>query len=149
MYRLYSEESLQPRSKLPKRHISAARRQPRPAAQVKNTNEAWSIDFVSDQLQGGQNFRILYVFNAHTRQCLAALPVPLLRGEHVVSELDVIRWREGAPERIYFESGRDSLDDLLIYRRITTRSSWPFHGRKSRRKMHSLNRTTRRSGTSA
>ncbi len=113
VYRLYSQQGLQLRPKRPKRHVSAARRQPRPAVQVERTNEAWSMDFVSDQLQGGQGFRVLTVVDVHTRECLAAVPGSPLRGEHVVSALDVIRAREGAPERIYCDNGSEFTGRLV------------------------------------
>jgi putative transposase len=54
MYRLYSEEQLQLRSKLSKRRKMVVTRQ----AKIKPTkpNEAWSMDFVADQLANGMKF---------------------------------------------------------------------------------------------
>ena len=118
VYRLYCDEGLQLRPKRPRRHVSAAHRQPRPSVKVTRTNEAWSMDFVSDQLQGGQSFRVLTVVDVHTRECLAAAPGSPLRGEHVVSALESIRAREGAPERIYCDNGSEftsRLVDLWAY----------------------------------
>jgi putative transposase len=59
MYRLYCEERLQLRSKLPKRRkmVVARRERVRPTA----SNDVWSLDFVSDQLADGTRFRALTV----------------------------------------------------------------------------------------
>ena len=53
-YRLYSEEQLQLRSKLPKRCKMVVTRQ----VKIKPTeiNQAWSMDFVADQLANGTKF---------------------------------------------------------------------------------------------
>jgi hypothetical protein len=50
-YRLYSQEQLQLRSKLPKRRMMVVTRQ----LKIKPTgiNQAWSTDFVADQLANG------------------------------------------------------------------------------------------------
>lgn len=119
VYRLYCEEGLQLRPKRPKRHVSAARRQPRPALRVAKANEAWSMDFVSDQLQSGKSFRILTIVDVHTRECLAATPGSPLRGEHVVSALETIRAREGEPERIYCDNGSEFTGRLV--------DMWAYH----------------------
>lgn len=76
------------------------------------------MDFVSDQLQGGQGSRILTIVDVHTRECLAAIPGSPLRGEHVVSALETIRSRQGIPERIYCDNGSEftgRLVDLWAY----------------------------------
>lgn len=53
VHRLYCLEGLQIRPRRPRRSVAAARRQP---LKVKATapNAAWSMDFVSDQLQDGR-----------------------------------------------------------------------------------------------
>ena len=37
----------------------------------KDSNEAWSLDFVHDQLNGGQKFRALTVVDVFSREALA------------------------------------------------------------------------------
>ena len=69
MYRLYREEHLQLRSKLPKRRkmVVVRRQRVRPSA----SNDVWSLDFVSDQLANGARFRALTVVDIFSREALA------------------------------------------------------------------------------
>ena len=86
MYRLYSEEQLQLRSKLPKRRkMVVARRQRIRAA---SPNEVWSMDFVADQLADGTRFRALTIVDVFSREALAIEVGQRLRGEHVVAVLN-------------------------------------------------------------
>jgi hypothetical protein len=55
-YRLYCEEQLQLRSKVPKRRKMVVSRQSR--MRPTRPNEAWSMDFVSDQLANGMKFHM-------------------------------------------------------------------------------------------
>ena len=65
VYRLYCQEGLQLRPRRPRRHVSAASRQP-PRAKPRAPNVAWSMDFVSDQTSDGQRFRALTVVDVFT-----------------------------------------------------------------------------------
>ena len=69
VYRLYKEEGLALK-KRPKRKRKAVRhREERFIASA--PNQAWSIDFVADQLQDGTRFRALTMLERHdnTRKC--------------------------------------------------------------------------------
>ena len=79
VYRLYCEEGLQLRPRRPRRHVTAASRQP-PRAKPKAPNVTWSMDFVSDQTVDGLRFRALTVLDVFTRECLAIEPGKSLRG---------------------------------------------------------------------
>ena len=85
-YRLYCEEQLQLRSKLPKRRKMVVARRERPRAHA--ANEIWSLDFVSDQLANGMRFRALTVVDVCTREALAIEVGQRLGGEHVVAVLN-------------------------------------------------------------
>ena len=89
MYRLYRDEQLQLRSKLPKRRkmVVARRERIRPRA----ANEVWSLDFVADQLANGTRFRALTVVDVFSREALAIEVGQRLRGEHVVVRTN--NWR--------------------------------------------------------
>jgi len=78
-YRLYSEEQLQLRSKLPRRRKMVVTRQ----ARIKPTkpNEAWSMDFMADQLANGMKFRTLTIVDVFSRQALAIEVGQRLRSE--------------------------------------------------------------------
>ena len=122
VYRLYCEEGLQLRPRRPRRHVTAATRQP-PRAKPKAPNVAWSMDFVSDQTVDGQRFRALTVVDVFTRECLAIEPGKSLRGTDVVNVLSRITKKRGAPKRIYCDNGSEfvgRLVDLWAYANSVT-----------------------------
>lgn len=89
MYRLYREEglTLHPRS-LRRRKAVVTRRE---RVNVTKPNEAWSLDFVADQLADGRRFRALTVLDIFTRECLAIQVGQSLPGERVVEVLHEIQ----------------------------------------------------------
>lgn len=68
-YRLYTEESLQLRSKRPRRRKMAVSRRERYVP--KRPNQAWSMDLVADQLVDGTRIRLLTVVDVFTREALS------------------------------------------------------------------------------
>ena len=117
VYRLYSEDGLQLRSKRPRRHVTAATRQP-PRAKPQAPNVAWSMDFVSDQTASGQRFRALTVVDVFSRECLAIEPGQKLGGADVVNVLSRIAAERSSPKRIYCDNGSEfssRLVDLWAY----------------------------------
>ena len=85
VYRLYREEGLALRTKRPRRRKMAAHRAER--QMPSRVNEAWSLDFVHDQMASGRRFRVLNVVDDVTRECLAAVPDTSISGHRVVREL--------------------------------------------------------------
>lgn len=71
-YRLYRDEGLSIRSKLPKRKRAWRYRQGRPA--IGGPNEVWAMDFVSGPLFDERSFRILTVVDCRTREALSLTP---------------------------------------------------------------------------
>ena len=68
-YRIYTEESLQVRTKKRKKL-----QRPRQPMEVPiNINEKWSMDFVSDQLSDGRRFRVLNIVNDYSREMVVQL----------------------------------------------------------------------------
>lgn len=86
VYRLYCEEGLVLRSKRPKRRKMAVHWQAR--CQPRCANEAWSLDFVHNQLSNGQKFRALTVVDIFSREALVIEVGQRLRGELVVEVLN-------------------------------------------------------------
>jgi putative transposase len=116
VYRLYSEEGLVLRSKRPKRRKMAVHREAR--CQPKRVNEAWSLDFIHDQLSNGQKFRALTVVDIFTREALAIEVGVRLRGEHVVEVLNRLVRQRGAPKYLFADNGAEftgQLVDLWAY----------------------------------
>jgi putative transposase len=111
VYRLYREEGLGLRRKRPKRHVSAVHREVRSPAT--KPNEAWSMDFVADQLVQGTRFRALTVVDIFTKECLAIEVGQSLKGEHVVAVLKRISSERGSPGRIFCDNGSEFVSRAL------------------------------------
>ena len=104
-YRHYAEESLQLRSKRPRRRKMAAGRRERYVP--KRPNQAWSMDFVADQLVDGTRFRSLTIVDVHTREALDIVVGQRLRAEQVVEACNRIVAKRGAPVRIFVDNGSE------------------------------------------
>ncbi len=128
VHRLYCLEGLQLRAKRPRRHVSAATRQP-PKCKPQAPNRAWSMDFVADQTSVGEKFRALTVVDIFTRECLAVEPGQKLGGNDVIRVLGAIAAKRGAPRRIYCDNGSEfagRLVDLWAYaNKVTLEFSRP------------------------
>jgi putative transposase len=72
IYRLYRDEGLAIRPKLPRQRRACRYREARP--ETSGANEVWAMDFMSDALFNGQRFRLLTVADCHTREALAVVP---------------------------------------------------------------------------
>lgn len=82
IYRLYREEGLVLRRKHPRRRKMVVHREARCKPNRPNRpNEAWSLDFVHDQLSNGQKFRMLTVVDIYNREALAIDVGSRLRGK--------------------------------------------------------------------
>jgi len=128
VHRLYREEGLQLRAKRPRRHVTAASRQPT-KSQPCSPNVAWSMDFVSDQTVSGERFRALTVVDVFTRECLAIEPGQKLGGTDVVAVLSRIARERGTPARVHCDNGSEfagHLVDLWAYaNKVTMEFSRP------------------------
>jgi putative transposase len=69
VYRLYCQEGLGMRKRVPRRRVACIKREIRPTAAKKN--DCWSMDFVSDRLFDGHRFRVLTLVDNCTRESLA------------------------------------------------------------------------------
>jgi len=116
-YRLYTEERLQLRSKLPKRRKMVVQRNQRAVPVA--ANDAWTMDFVADQLGDGTKFRALTVVDVFTREALAIEVGQRLRGEDVVRTLDWILQSRTKPKFLFVDNGSEfsgRMLDLWAYR---------------------------------
>ena len=93
VYRLYREEGLVIRTKLPKRKRAWRYREAR--ATLGAANEAWAMDFMSDKLFDGRPFQILIVIDGHTREPLATVPRVSFQAYQVVEVLDGLAAERG------------------------------------------------------
>ncbi len=102
LYRLYREEGLSLRYR-PNRKRRAQMSRP---ARAKSTaaNQAWSLDFVADQLSNGQRFRALTIIDVFTREALAIDVGQRLSASDVVRALDELRSKRGAPRTLFCDN---------------------------------------------
>lgn len=91
---------------------SHRRSEHKPASAV---NEAWAMDFVSDQLHHGSKIRILTIVDTYSRECLATTVGSGLRSEDVVSTLTGIVRTRGKPQRIFCDNGSEFSGRLTDY----------------------------------
>ncbi len=115
-YRIYVEEQLQLRSKLPKRRKMTVLREGRFKPQ--SAGEVWAMDFVADALSNGSKFRLLTVVDVFSREALAIEVGSRLRGENVVEVLNRLVARHGAPKFVFVDNGSEftgRLMDLWAY----------------------------------
>lgn len=116
VYRLYREEGLALRTKRPRRRKMVVQRQAR--HQPTAPNQAWSLDFIHDQLTSGRKFRALTVVDVFTRESLAIEVGLRLRGEHVVEVLNRLVRQRSRPEVLFADNGAEftgHMVDLWAY----------------------------------
>jgi putative transposase len=110
-YRLYREEGLSIRSKVPRRKRAWRYRSGRP--EIGGPNEVWALDFMSDQLFDGRPFRILTVLDCHTRESLAIAPRANFRAFQVVEVLDELARQRGKPRSLRVDNGPEFAGRML------------------------------------
>lgn len=116
VYRLYKEEGLAMRKKVPRRRVACVKREVLPTAEKKN--QRWSMDFVSDQLFDGRRFRTLTLVDNCTRESLALHAAPRIRGIDVVEVLERVATEHGFPSSIQVDNGPEFISkdvDLWAY----------------------------------
>jgi putative transposase len=81
-------------------------------------NDVWAMDFVHDQLVGGQKLRILTVVDTFSRYCPVVDPKLRYKGEDVVMTIDRICHEVGYPKTIRVDNGSEFISkdmDLWAY----------------------------------
>ena len=117
VYRLYREVGLVLRTKRPRRRKMVVHREAR--IQPKRPNEAWSLDFIHDELSNGQKFRALTVVDIFTREGLAIEVGHRLKGENVVEVLNKLVRLRGAPKYLFADNGAEFTGQLVAL--------WAYH----------------------
>jgi putative transposase len=80
---------------------------------ARRPNDAWSPDFVHDQLSNGQKFRALTVIDIYSREALAIEVGQRLRGEHVVAVLNRLVRQRGTPQYLFADNGAEFTGQLV------------------------------------
>ncbi len=124
VYRLYKEEGLTLKKMRPQRKRKAVKhREERFLA--KGPNEAWSIDFVADQLQDGRRFRALTIVDVFTREGVAITGGQSLKGDDVVRTLNQLKSKRGVPKLLFCDNGSEFTSqamDLWAYQNGLSRA---------------------------
>jgi putative transposase len=110
-YRIYREEGLSIRPKVPRRKRAWCYRQGRP--EIGGPNEVWAMDFMADQLFDGRSFRILTVVDCHTREALSIAPRVNFRACQVVEVLDDLTRVRGRPKSLRVDNGPEFAGRML------------------------------------
>jgi len=82
-------------------------------------NDAWSVDFVADELADGTKIRLLTIIDIHSRESLAIVAGHRLRGEDVVAALNRIVETRPASKCLFIDNGSEFSGQLL--------DLWAYH----------------------
>ena len=84
-----------------------------PNTKFKVLPQAWSLDFVADQLTDGRRFRALTIVDVFTRESLAIEVGQALKGTDVVAVLNQIRVERGAPKMLFCDNGSEFTSQIM------------------------------------
>ena len=97
LYRLDHEEKLMVRRRGGRQRALGT---PAPRRLPAGINQRWSRDFIADALSDGRRFRILWVVDDCSRQCLAGVGDSAVPGVRVVRELERLTNERSTPKVI-------------------------------------------------
>src|SRR5260370_18762815 len=104
VYRLYKEEGLTLKRMKPAGKRKAVRHREE-RFKVTGPDQAWSMDFVADQLQDGTRFRSLTIVDVCTREAVAIEAGQSLKLDVVVRQLNRLRLERGVPKVLVWYNG--------------------------------------------
>ena len=110
-YRLYTEESLQVRTK--KRTKLVRPRQPMSIPTA--CNQRWSMDFVSDQLSNGRRFRVLNIVDDYSREMVGQLVSVSISGHQVSRFLSQLIEERAKPAEITCDNGPEFTSKAMFF----------------------------------
>lgn len=117
VYRIYREEGLEVRMKRRRKRASHVRLLvPSPQA----PNEQWSMDFVTDRLESGRQFRVLTVVDNFSRECPILEAGVSVTGKGVARALERLSFTRPLPRIIRVDNGSEFYSqamDSWAYRR--------------------------------
>ena len=111
VFRLWRQEGLSlPRRRPAKRRLSPAGALP---TQAMYRGHVWTYDFVFDRTDKGTLLKLLVVIDEYTRECLAIKVGRRLDSEAVITTLDNLFGRQGAPEYLRSDNGGEFIAQRL------------------------------------
>lgn len=103
-YRIYREEGLQVRTKRRKKTISRRRIS---IDRPNSVNRVWSMDFVHDQFESGEKFRMLTIVDHFSRESVAVEVGKSLKAAEVIRCLERLKITRGLPKIITVDNGSE------------------------------------------
>lgn len=103
VWRLYKEEGLTLKKMRPQRKRKAIKHREQ-RFQATGPDQAWSIDFVADQLQDWRRFIALTILDIFTRERVAIEVGQPLKGEDVVRTLNRSKSKRGVPKLLFCDN---------------------------------------------
>lgn len=147
IHRLYRLEGLQVRMRAcRKKRLSLPRGTP-PA--TTGRDQAWSMDFVHDQLVTGQTFRVLTVIDQWSRESVLMEANVALTGRSVVEALEGLSAHRPLPKTITVDHGTEFTSNALDEWATSEGSPSPSSGQESRWRTHLSRVSTAGFATSA
>ncbi len=110
-YRIYTEESLQVRTKKRKK----LQRPRLPMDVPLQVNERWSMDFVSDQLSSGRRFRVLNIVDDYSREMVGQLVSVSITGNQVARFLEELKEARNLPNSIVCDNGTEFTSKAMFF----------------------------------
>jgi len=110
-YRLYTEESLQVRTKKRKK----LQRPLLPIEVPMKINERWSMDFVADQLSNGRRFRILNIIDEFSREVVGQMVSTSISGQQVARFLDGVAEGRSLPRHVVCDNGTEFTSKAMFF----------------------------------
>jgi transposase InsO family protein len=111
VYPLYCKEGLGIRRRKSRRRKSVQVREARPP--TGQTNDSWGMEFMSDQLVGGERFRLLMFVDNHSRESLGIEVGQPLTGDDVVRVLEQVTVQRGKPKTSRGDNGPELISRSL------------------------------------
>ena len=110
VYRQYREESLAERTKKRRKRPSHLRLVMPPAD---GPNERWSMDFVTDRLENGRQFRVLTVVDHFSRECPLLEAGMSMTGKAVARALERLSFHHPLPKVITVDNGSEFFSQAM------------------------------------
>lgn len=100
-------------------HVASAERQ-----RALYRHHVWSWDFIEDQTERGQRFRMLTLLDEYTRECLAVHVAWSIRAVDVIQVIERAMVKQGVPEHIRSDNGSEfiayAIQDWLRDKNVKT-----------------------------